>query len=227
MITDEMLRKAAARSNELYVDYFESTYDSECQHAFSLQFQKKIEKLKRKVRHPYFYSPLARVASIVLAVAVSVSIWLAVDVEAREAFFGWIKEVYETHFVYRYKDGSDDAASTKEYELTWIPDGYTEVLRDNTFGTVSVLYENDKGDLLKFRYAYNPDDDVLWFVDASQTARKSATVNGSAADLLISTDPKIAGAICWVSADNTAFYISAFAEESDLIKIAESVQEKN
>ena len=47
MITDEMLRNAAARSNEIYVSYFESTYDAESQHKFSAKFQRKIEKLKR------------------------------------------------------------------------------------------------------------------------------------------------------------------------------------
>ena len=43
-MTDEMLRIAAAKSNEIYVNRFESTYYPQQQHEFSAQFKKKIEK---------------------------------------------------------------------------------------------------------------------------------------------------------------------------------------
>lgn len=56
MITEEMLCAAAARSCEIYVSYLERGYTPENQHEFSLQFEKKIKKLKRKADHPVFYS---------------------------------------------------------------------------------------------------------------------------------------------------------------------------
>ena len=46
MITEEMLCAAAARSCEIYVSYLERGYTPENQHEFSLQFEKKIKKLK-------------------------------------------------------------------------------------------------------------------------------------------------------------------------------------
>lgn len=55
MITEEMLCAAAARSCEIYVSYLERGYTPENQHEFSLQFEKKIKKLKRKADHPVFY----------------------------------------------------------------------------------------------------------------------------------------------------------------------------
>lgn len=55
MITEEMLCAAAARSCEIYVSYLERGYNPENQHEFSLQFKKKIKKLKRKADHPVFY----------------------------------------------------------------------------------------------------------------------------------------------------------------------------
>lgn len=48
MITEEMLCAAAARSCEIYVSYLERGYNPENQHESSLQFKKKIKKLKRK-----------------------------------------------------------------------------------------------------------------------------------------------------------------------------------
>lgn len=56
MITEEMLCAAAARSCEIYVSYLERGYTPENQHEFSLQFEKKIKKLKRKAGSSCFLS---------------------------------------------------------------------------------------------------------------------------------------------------------------------------
>ena len=45
MITEEMLRKAAARSCEIYVAHLEEGYDPQNQHEFSLEFEKRIQDL--------------------------------------------------------------------------------------------------------------------------------------------------------------------------------------
>ena len=46
MITEEMLRKAAARSCEIYVAHLEKGCDSQNQHEFSPEFEKRIQDLK-------------------------------------------------------------------------------------------------------------------------------------------------------------------------------------
>ena len=46
MITDEMLRKAATRSCEIYVARLEKGYDPQNQHEFSPEFEKRIQDLK-------------------------------------------------------------------------------------------------------------------------------------------------------------------------------------
>ena len=45
MITEEMLRKAAARSCEIYVAHLEEGYDPQNQHEFSPEFEKRIQDL--------------------------------------------------------------------------------------------------------------------------------------------------------------------------------------
>ncbi len=224
MITDEMLRNAAARSNEIYVSCFESTYDAERQHEFSAKFQRKIEKLKRKVVHPYFYGSLKRVASVILAIAVSISVWLAVDVKAREAFFGWIKEVYETYFVYRYEGETSDDATPKEYQLTWIPDGYTELFTDETLGTITVVYADANNTWLRFSYSYDPDK-LSWSFNTLDVAIKQIE-NGYTAELFIPEDLNTPSSIAWITDEGVAFHISAQLTEDDLIKAAKSVREK-
>ena len=101
MITDEMLRAAAARSCEIYVAHLEKGFDPEKKHEFSPEFLRKIERLKRRAKHPVFYKTTRRVASIALAILITGGAWITVDAEARAAFVGWVKEVYEEFFVYR------------------------------------------------------------------------------------------------------------------------------
>ena len=100
MITDEMLRSSAARSSELFAHTIASDYDPVQQYEPSDLFEKKIRKLFHRAKHPYFYKAIRRVASIFLAAILVGSIYLAVDTEARASFLGWVKEVYETFFIY-------------------------------------------------------------------------------------------------------------------------------
>ena len=223
MITEEMLCAAAARSCEIYVAYLERGYDPENQHEFSLQFEKKIKKLKRKADHPVFYHTTKRIASIVLAILISGGVWLAVDIEARAAFFGWIKEVYESYFVYRFEDDAVSNINPSSYRPTWLPSGYTEFYVDETDNTVAIVYADEEGRMLKLNYIQNPNE-TDWFVKTEQVEIESATINGKPAELFISKDSETANAIIWTSDDNTAFYLSAFLSKADLIKVAESVQ---
>ena len=145
MITDEMLRAAAARSCEIYVAHLEKGFDPTKKHDFSPEFLRKIERLKRRAKHLVFYKTMHRVASIILAILITGGAWITVDAEARAAFVGWVKEVYGTFFVYRYSDEVTDAAETNTYRPEWIPDGYTEIYADDASDGGSVLYENTDG----------------------------------------------------------------------------------
>ena len=55
MISEVMLRNAAARSCAEYVEEFAAELDFESQHEFSPMFEKKIKKLVRKTKHPILY----------------------------------------------------------------------------------------------------------------------------------------------------------------------------
>lgn len=222
MITEEMLCAAAARSCEIYVDYLERGYDPENQHEFSLQFEKKIKKLKRKADHPVFYYTTKRIASIVLAILINGGVWLAVDVEARAAFIGWIKEIYETYVVYVFEDETPATDEDIDYRPTWVPEGYKEFYYDDSEDTVFVAYSNETGQMMNFSYIHAPDE-TKWLVDRNNTIVKQVEINDCIAELFISTDSNNASAIMWSTSDNTAFYVSVFADEAELIQIAESV----
>ena len=166
---------------------------------------------------------LKRCAAACLAVVFCFGTILAVNAEARAAFFGWIKEVYETHFVYRYGSEANIGAEPADYRITWLPNGYTETYVDDTEDTVFIAYANETGQMLAFSYIHNPDETV-WQVNTSQSIVKQTNVNGNPADLYITTEVENTNALIWTDQNNSAFYISGYLDEETLIKVAESVE---
>ena len=225
MITDEMLREAARESLEDYVNSLERDYDPAHPHQFSKEFEKKIERLKRRANHPVFYKTMQRVASVVLAILIGGGAWLTVDVEARAAFFGWVKEVYETFFVYRFSGDADMSTKTSNYEPNWIPDGYSKSRETDTGSRITIFYHNDAGQTLRIHYVYDPDETNI-FVDAVGGEIEKVSVGEYSADLILIEDPAVANGLMWTDINNCAFYISAFLDEADLIKVANSIYEK-
>lgn len=226
MITDEMLRVAASRSCEIYVAHLEKGFDPTKKHEFSPEFLRKIERLKRRAKHPVFYKTMRRVASIVLAILITGGAWITVDAEARAAFVGWVKETYEMFFVYRYSGEADVLTEPNDYRPERIPDGYSEYMTIDENGGVTVFYKHESGKRMKFGYIHDPNSNV-WYVDTTDTVQSDSFVNGDPANLFTSTNENVASIIMWTDdAVNSAFFVSGFFEESELIRIAESVQVK-
>lgn len=226
MITDEMLRVAASRSCEIYVAHLEKGFDPTKKHEFSPEFLRKIERLKRRAKHPVFYKTMRRVASIVLAILITGGAWISVDAEARAAFVGWVRETYEMFFVYRYSGEADVPAEPSDYRPERIPDGYSEYMTIDENGGVTVFYKHESGKRMKFGYIHDPNSNV-WYVDTTDTVQSDSFVNGKPADLFTSTNENVASIIMWTDdAENSAFFVSGFFKESELIRIAESVQVK-
>lgn len=224
MITDSMLKEAAAASADAYMKMVDKKYFDKPNHTFSPEFERKIDKLKRKADHPILYSPLYRVASIILALFIGCGVWLTVDTPARAAFFGWIKNTYEHYFVYKYDVGSNDVSKegTGHYELTWIPEGYKKLHEDLSSNMISKSYVNEEG--MVYSLFYTNSTTAYLFISSENATEEKATVNGIPADLYISSDSNESNTIVW-RIDDTIFGVDGFLDKNDLIKAAESVRE--
>lgn len=227
MISEEHLRAAAQRSWQLYTAAQEQGYDQEEEHVFSPSFERKIHKLSRRAAHPFLYRPVCRAASVVLAVALTGSAWLTFDAGARAAVLGWVKGIQQgAYFVYHRDEASATAAADMEaaqYQLTWIPEGYTHLKTVESGATVMNLYADQEDHLLQFSYAAQPET-TDWFVVMDGTELEQTTINGQEGDLLLSHDPDVSSALMWVDEDQTAFMVVAFLDEEGLIRLAESVE---
>lgn len=222
MITDEALCAAAAKSSAVYIRYVEQGFDPKHQHVFSLKFEKQLKRIRRRARHPVLYPAIQRIASFLLAILIGGTVWLSVDINARAAFLGWVKEFYETYIVYRF-DTNHPRNITEIYRPTWLPEGYQEIYSDYSGNTAEIRYMNTTGQGLIFGYSINSTN-VDWFMDISISTVKQVYVNGMPANLLLPDGSEMANTIVWTTSDNTSFYISAFLSEANMIKVAESIQ---
>lgn len=224
MITDEMLRIAAREADQALMSSLPDP--SECSHEFSKDFDRKIQKLIRRTRHPVMVMVFRRVACVFVAVVLICSTWLTVDVEARMAFFTWIREQYENFFVYRKDNVELDSRNTVDYRLSWLPAGFVPIDKYELESNTIQVYDDGNGNRIYFSYSKNTDV-TSFFVEADYTTVHSVIVNDIKADFYWSKDASVTNSLVWTSEDGTTlFCISAFLEQDELIHMAESVEEQ-
>lgn len=178
---------------------------------------------QRKAK-PKVHKWLSRVACFFLAILLTGSAILTFSVEARAAFFGWVREHFETYYGYFF-EGESAVADPAKYELGWVPEGYTLFSSYEIPGGEGLVYTDENGHMVSFTYTSNTSGGTAFFVDGVDYEQKHATVNGYNADVYIAIDPNQTSSIVWTS-DETLFYIAALLDEDGLITMAENIRAK-
>lgn len=215
MISEEALRQAAAEASDCLVRSLDEAGIPA--HNFSARFERKMWRLIRRTRHPAAYRALVRVACAFLAFLLGSGVFLAVNPEARAAFFGWVRTQYEQLFVYDVAN-TNEQTELPEYTLGWLPEGYEEVERYSDPKSTWVIYANSAMDKINFMYSnastlyINPDNDFIRYI----------IVDGRTIELYYSRDTK--NSVIWFSSDNTVlFSLTGNFTEDSLISIIKNV----
>ena len=227
MISEEMLRSAAAESRTIFVAHLERDFDPARAHTYSPAFMRKIKKLTRRADHPAFYHGLQRVASVFLAMLIGASVWLSVDVEARAAFVQWAREVYEERILYRYFSDSQNS-TLPTYEITALPDGYT--LTDSIVDETSCIQIFDQnGTSMVFIYYFASPETQSEMVFFDGYTYEPVTVKNISADYYAAATPDETNELLWFDEETgIAFQLSAFLDKTKMVEIAASVnRQKN
>ena len=224
MISEEQLRIAAKETHAQYIEELLNSGDFYAPHTFSPEFERKMEKLINSIGKRSLRRVLQKVACFFLALIASASVWLSVDAQARSKVLGWVKEVCGDWLVVHFEGSEDKSGAEKTYRPSWIPEGYQEYMVSEIGATVVIMYSNEEDKFIEFAYSYEPDD-TYWFHDVSGRESVVSEVNKKPAELYISDNPKQANKIMWVSSEGTAFFVSAFLDEDNLIKFAENIYE--
>lgn len=174
---------------------------------------------------PQFNTWLSKVACVFLAVLLTGSAVLTFSVEARAAFFGWMREQCENFYVYFF-EGEAAVADPVEYELGWLPDGCVYVTTiENENGEI-LIYTDEHDTLIRFSYD-QPTDSSILSVNGAGNETIPVKINGNPGEISIYPSEDETDHITWIDSEtNTLFFITGHFDQETFIKMAENVKEK-
>ena len=226
-MTDQMLDELARR---IMLDAARQEYgslmDEPPEHDFSPEFERKMRKLVCRANHPIWYRVARTAACLILAALLSGCAVLAISPQAREAFSGWVREVYETSFIYRFTGIESETTGHLLYRPTYVPDGW-QIEEEFVSGTLitDIVYHNDAGDLTVFTSFPKGVSPAIQVVGDGRETYKRVSVNGMSAELYLDWDEGEANVLIWKDeTEGAIFCISSLLGETELVKIAESVE---
>ena len=153
------------------------TDESSIDFTFSEKFNKKMEKLIKSQRKPYwnFISTVSRQAAVII-VAIITLVTAAFSVKAiREPIIKFIKQVYESFTHYSF-EGDTVEIITKEYTITQMLDGYEQFDKLTSENTIATTYKNKLGDTIIFTQM-TTEYSIGYFVDNESGEQYTETVD--------------------------------------------------
>ena len=223
MISDERLREAARKAEESLLASLPEP--EECEATFSPEFERKMEKLIRRTKHPIRHRIMKAVACFLLVILVGGSSVLTFSMEARAAFVSWVKEIYETQIIYRFFQTGGETSNDIVYRPTWIPSDYQITSEFISDGPSTIKYRNESDNMVIFTYFRDSSSPVFQMHQDGIGTYKQVSVNGVPAELYLDQNDGNANVLIWLDEDSgTAFRILAPFNEDELIKMDESVE---
>lgn len=177
---------------------------------------------RRKTR-PRWKTALQRAAVFFLAVSVSSGCVLTAVPQARAGVLQWVLEWYDHDIVYRF--GGEPAGDVlPEYFIADLPDDFEEVVKDVFPTAISILYENDEGELISFEYGFMYQGTAAQFSTEGVTV---ATVQVNHCDGQYLEAPPSQDSmndIFWIDSEAGMYFeIQAHLGKNDILTLAESV----
>ena len=218
MITDETLQVAAEEVAMAMLNNIpEETY------SFSARFEKKMQQLLRRAKHPVFYQVMRYAAVIVLAVTVLFGAVFAVSPTVRAAVIGWVQSVF--HEFYKYSSEETTPPDVEyEYYLPESFDDYSLLTTLDDQNGKTYVYTNKQGQIMQFSYSHASNGENL-YVNAEDYEVFADLVGNNPADIYISKTDERENVIIWQdNSQNVLFTISGFVNHEELLEIAKRVE---
>lgn len=217
VILDNVLREAAIEAGENLMNSIPP--EEQCHHDYSPNYERKIARLRHRTSHPYLYQTLNRVAGILLALMLTCSVWLSVDARARDSFFGWLREKYDTFFSY-HKIGDKKQTEDGYFLPTKLPSDWSEMDRWTDEMSTTVVYIDDENNINYF-VSMKPDARLFLVFDDSEPV--TLMVNGTEAEYYPAKETEDNNTLIWMEY-GTLFQLSADLPQDELVAIAYSVE---
>lgn len=220
--TDDDLRQATPIVRQRMLASLPAPED--CHYDISPALKEKINQIIIKDRRRSAMRKLRKqVAMIALCILLGISSWLAIDTEARAAFFQWVREVYEDSIVYHFF-GERKPEEIHKYGITALPQGYEETLRFEESFMHTVFYES-ADDMIVLTYQIVDESTQKVFLEDEMT-RETVKLEKYTADYYVPRDSSKTTELLWIDEDSLlCFCISSYLNQYTAIELANSVLE--
>jgi len=223
--TDNELRTA---SKELLKLMYSTSPDlSEYEADFSDEFYAKIDKLIQKITiRRQVHSVSKQIAAVFAAMIIGLASWIAFDTDTSAAFFEWIQNVYENSVVYRYF-GDKEQDELPQYGLSWLPDGFEELLNDSdALGAVVYCCNPDTGEEILFEYRYLDEGSILQLNSQNETLHPvEIEFDGKSIEFYPAEEGSTTNNMVWIDEEtDILFMLNGTIEKSVMLAIIENIK---
>ena len=142
MISNEFIRQATEEYHEEFMSAIPT--ENEIDHVFSDRFEKNMESVIKKNKHPQLKRVLRMAASFALVILISGGSMMALSPTARAAVMGWLFGREAEAYVYRSTGTDTNSNTITTYDFAKIPEGYTLWQNMVMPNTCLVIYAEDE-----------------------------------------------------------------------------------
>lgn len=179
--------------------------------------------MRAMLRDPLAWARSRRRPALRTAARHAAAVLVTVSPQVQADITRWVAEQTGNVLDFQFR-GDSPAQPIPQYQITALPEGYVETERTDAFGAGNVTYKNSDGDMILLSYSYMQDGASSSFILNDTDTMSDIRVSGMPGKLILSTEEKNFNRILWIdAAQNLQFTISAAAEESVIIAMAESI----
>ena len=207
--------------------------DSEIDHAFSADFEKKMNKLissfdKNKFNVSILRNTLTKAAVIILTLCISAFSLIMISPQARADFKNAIMEFYETHIKFYFVTSDETSIDFSNYEsitAEYIPKGFIMKEKYDEYEAVGYRYENTKENLTYDIYV-SLNDGLSVHTDKDKNNIEEILISGRDSYLISGENEGKPYSTLIITGNKITVTVYGQLDRAEIIKVGESLKEE-
>jgi len=219
-MTDDELKSALIEIRDCMLLQFPT---SECDHEFSVRFQRRMKQIIEMEKHPVWFHVRKIAVALIISLGIAGGLAIGFSEEVRADVRRWFMERFSEN-EYRYQNNMGIDIDISGYTLEGkVLDGYQLVDRMQDENQVSEVYVNENGAMLIFAAMNSLSEEDLYVSSDQSIQPKSVFVKGVQAELYLSERPGESNAVVWQKDNGVLFSIQGILSKEELIDLAERI----
>ena len=207
--------------------------DSEIDHTFSADFEKKMNKLissfdKNKFNVSILRNTLTKAAVIILTLCISAFSLIMISPQARADFKNAIMEFYETHIKFYFVTSDETSIDFSNYEsitAEYIPKGFIMKEKYDEYEAVGYRYENTKENL-NYDIYVSLNDGLSVHTDKDKNNIEEILISGRDSYLISGANEGKPYSTLIITGNKITVTVYGQLDREEIIKIGESLREE-